>query len=694
MKQVNKMNRPVKKNAITIAILCAAVASTSAVAAGVSFSNAAANGDKGIAFDHIGAPSEAVWEEYMQPGKVFNSAVDGSTMPFKSRGAPGVAVFDYDNDGDQDIYVSNGIGGNNGLYANQLAQTGELSFNNVSTDAGVAAVMSNSSGVCFGDIDNDGDQDLVVLATDMTNSYFENQGNGTFVDKSQASGIANKVTTSTTCSMGDINGDGLLDIAVANTWDSWDTQEPLVSFNNDHKLDYNQLFVNQGGGKFVDEAKERGVNDIAGISWSISLVDYDLDGDADLIVADDQGPRAPAKEGGEDRGFIRIYQNDSMGQFTNITTQAGMVDFGAYMSLAFADFNHDGTLDVFATNVGDFLALFTAPMLNFFVDRGEWASTWFLQDQAGKFSKADVGGLIATPFGWGSAAVDYDNDADTDIIYHGGESMGIFIDSSNPGVILSNDGQANFSYDNALAKSADHSRRNVEGVAVGDLNNDGFADVVSVSSFNWGAESILMPYLSEDLQSPFDATAFMAPSFAPIDGNPANGFQWTGMPLENGDLTVDINSGNDNKWIKVNVKGTVGLVEQGKVNRDGLGAILKVTPTFGETAIVPVASGGSYASSHALEKTFGLGNSFAANVDVLWPGGVKNKYFFARPGRTLNLPEIPCSYDDMSMSYSDYRACVNGSLISLRDQGVITRLEYVKLAVSAYHARIAATAAM
>lgn len=694
MKFVNNKTNilQMKKKVFALSMVFVAVANSGATfAEDITFNNLVDNINSGLNFEHLASSNDAAWDEVRQHGLIFNQATQGALMPFKSKGAPGVAIFDYDLDGDMDIYVANGPGGNNGLFANQLSESGVLSFVNVSVEAGVSASMLNSSGVCYGDVDNDDDQDLLVLAAGMPNKYFENDGTGHFIEQTDNSGLGGGNTSSATCSMGDINGDGLLDIAISNTWDNWDDQLPLSTFDFDDRLEHNQLFVNQGNGEFIDQAAERGLNDIARISWSIAIVDYDQDGDGDVIVADDQGPRKPAKLGGQDHGFIRIYQNNGSGQFTNVTIDAGMVDFGAYMSLSFADLNHDGTLDLFASNVGDYLALFTSPLLQFAVERGEWASTWFLQDSNNKYSKSDVGELGATPFGWGAGTVDYDNDGDTDIIYHGGENMGVFVDASNPGVILKNDGDANFSYDPALANSTDHSRRNVEGMAVGDLNNDGFADIVSVSSFNWNKDAPLFPYLPVPVSTSFDNTALLAPSFAPVNGDPSQGFAWTGLPLENGDISVDISSGNSNHWIKVKVMGSIGKTQGGSVNRDGIGAVINVTPHFGKTAIVPVMSGGTYASSHSLQTSFGIGKSNAANIEVLWPGGVKNKYYFATHESSVFIPEIPCSYDDFSMNFIQYRQCVISSLNELLEQDIIDRRSRFKLAISAMYARLKAT---
>ena len=85
--------------------------------------------------------------------------------------------------------------------------------------AGVAAIDKDSTGVCYGDIDNDGDRDLLVLGRSERNRLFENKGGGTFRDITVGSRLGDDSLGHASCAMGDVNGDGLLDIAVANTFD-------------------------------------------------------------------------------------------------------------------------------------------------------------------------------------------------------------------------------------------------------------------------------------------------------------------------------------------------------------------------------------------------------------------------------------------------------------------------------------------
>ena len=115
---------------------------------------------------------------------------------------------------------------------------------------------------------------------------------------------------------------------------------------------------------------------------------------------------------------------------------------------------------------------------------------------------------MQTPFGWGTVAIDYDNDADDDIVYHGSVDVFTLIIADNPGVVLTNDGDctAHFSYD-AGALTRDHQVRTVQGVASGDLNGDGFQDIVSVSNFDF-VRHFFLPFVGvffPPTGSPFDS---------------------------------------------------------------------------------------------------------------------------------------------------------------------------------------------
>jgi len=119
----------------------------------------------------------------------------------------------------------------------------------------------DATGVCFGDIDNDGFPDLLVLGRNEPNRLFHNQGNGTFVDITAQSGVGGGNLGHTSCAMGDINGDGLLDIVVANTFD-WSTGRPIY-VDPFAGIQHSQVYRNLGGNRFADVSIESGIQNLA-----------------------------------------------------------------------------------------------------------------------------------------------------------------------------------------------------------------------------------------------------------------------------------------------------------------------------------------------------------------------------------------------------------------------------------------------
>lgn len=653
----------------------------------VTFQDVATDPASGLTYQRTQSPTELIFDQLKtQPLYTF---ADVLQTPIKTRGVPGIALFDVEQDGDLDIYVTNGPGSANSLFLNQMADSGSLSFVDAGIAAGVAATAQDSTGVCFGDLDNDGFQDLYVLGNNEPNKLFWNQGDGTFVDVSVSSGADGGAQSRATCAIGDVDNNGLLDILVGNSFD-WSNQ--LGLFIEPYDLNqHNQLFLNQGGMVFADGGAASGIqnqqstvpaaNGAPGLTWSIALVDMDVDGDVEVVAGDDQGGIPFAIYGGVDRGLVHIFDNNGSGAFTDQTLGSGTDTPGQWMGLAFGDLNCDGAMDFFASNFGDYG--FSPLPIPYAL--GDSASRWFLGNGDGTYQDPGVGALVATPFGWSNAIVDYDLDGDSDIIFHGGLDVSPFVDSSNAGVHLRNMGcSADFEYDQAaVAGSTDHTRRNVQGMAVGDLDNDGFPDVVSASNFDAPAP---LPLTTHAYQygSLFDAEAVYVEAFIPT-GNPFE-WTWSGIEFPDGSLAVEINSAdNGNSGITVDLEGGFGRIAGAASNRDGIGAVIQATPRGGQTSMVPVGSS-SYTSQGSLNVHMGLGDAKRGVVEVVWPGGTHNRYYDAKGGSVLHLPEIPCDFTATWSSFSAYQSCVKDALDAWVELGVVAKHEKGKLFSSAVRA--------
>ncbi len=626
----------------------------------------------GVAFERAPSASHQRLVDLKNQTTVTMDELVGS--PVRTHGLPGVALFDYDGDKDLDIYVSNGPGAANSLFENQLVPTGTMSFVDVALTAGVGAMDQDSTGVCSGDIDNDGDPDLVVLGHMQPNRLFENQGDGTFIDISAYSGIDDVALGASSATLGDVNGDGLLDLYVGN---GTDLENYLTFVQEPHAFNHpNHLYLNLGANQFANVTATAGLT-LPGdeLTWAVSLVDYDQDGDLDILEANDQAVIPRAQFGGVDRAFLRIWRNDGTGNFLDATDPD--IAPGAMMGMDFADFDHDGNLDVFVTNLGNWMG----PAFGLPTDPALDSSRWFLGDGNGGFEDPGVGALNATPFGWGVAAEDYDNDGDTDVIYAGGIEAMMIIDSSNPGTVLRNDGQGNFEYDEA-AMNGFCLRRNDQGLAMGDLNQDGAIDLVVASNMDFPASVPLVPY-ADDYGSEFDP-AQLVPMF---DMPPTGDLVWTGAEPSNGTVAVLLNEiPFEAGFVQVEAQGSAGICSDAQTPRDGVGAIVSFTPRGGNTAMKPIISGSSHASQHSLVAHFGTGRAMAGTVEIQWPGGIRNRLYNVRNGEVLTIPEIPCSFDGDWSSFEEYRACVTSALKDLRQAGVINLTEAFRLKQSAMRA--------
>jgi hypothetical protein len=659
--------------------------------AAISFHDIAAGGGAGIDYQRVPSTTNAAYEALKHQGiYTFNDLVNNT--PDRPRGSPGVVIFDYNNDGYPDIFVTNGPGGGCKLYENLQGKTGKLAFKDVAAQAGVACLDMDATGAVAGDFTNDGFEDLYVLGRNQPNRLFHNNGNGTFTDVTAQAGVGGGTYSHTSASLGDIDGDGYLDIVVANTYD-WSNERPI--FAEPFALNQpNQLFRNDGHGHFTEVSDTSGIRNLAGvpagaatITWAIAMVDLNLDGKIDIVQADDQGAIPPAQFGGLDRGFIHVLNNDGTGHFTDVSQRGGFLSHpGAWMGLSFGDFNSDGHMDIFGSNFGDYaptLGLFSYPY-----HQGSFSSQWFLGQGDGTFVDPGQGDLKADPFGWGTSTLDYDNSGKTDIVYFGHLDVGIALITDNPGALLVNDGAGHFSRDATALAGTNYNRDEVFGTAVGDLNNDGFEDIVTVSAMNV-PDSVPLTRDPGSLPpngygSPFDPQAYFIQQFRPT--GPGT-FAWNGYEFSNGTLQVQINSASDdNGWVKVRTRGSFGVIPGGRVNRDGIGAVVLFTPEGGKEVMRPIVAGSSFASQDSLTADLGLGKAGEGTVEIVWPGGVRNRLYHVHNHERLVFPEIPVSFDTPGMSLPEYQARVQQALEALVLAGSLSPEDYGRFLSSALRA--------
>lgn len=281
--------------------------------------------------------------------------VSEETLLLFGRTGSGVLFLDYDNDGDQDVFMA--AIGEQILLQNQLRPTGELLFLDVSGAAGIGQPAVGFSPVAA-DVDSDGDTDIYVASynrygTVMPNAWdratngtpnllFINQGDGSFREESRAWGVDDH-RWSYAAAFADVDLDGRQDLYVANDFGE------------------NALFINRGD-HFVDEAAERGVVD-PGNGMGVSFGDHDNDGDLDLHVTNmssTAGNRILGRlmpDATADGSVLKklaagnsLFENQGDGTFVNVASQAGPFGAGWAYGGGFVDFDNDGWEDLFTVN--------------------------------------------------------------------------------------------------------------------------------------------------------------------------------------------------------------------------------------------------------------------------------------------------------------------------------------------------------
>ncbi|MDQ3116761.1 MAG: CRTAC1 family protein [Verrucomicrobiota bacterium] len=240
----------------------------------------------------------------------------------------GSAWVDFDNDGDLDLSITKGASGGSALGTKQdelYLNLGAVQFTNIAPEAGVINTWGRGRSVAWGDYDNDGQLDLLLgnLRTDLV--LYQNNGDGTFTDTTLQAGLG--LLHYTECVFADYSNDGFPDIFCT----------AAIAHNPARDV----LFENNRDGTFTDVTEQAGIlQSINGrtLAWG----DYDNDGDLDLYITR-----------GTDVGFKQtLYQNNDNGLFTEVTDQAGLGAISNNRAAAWGDFDNDGYLDLYVVNSG------------------------------------------------------------------------------------------------------------------------------------------------------------------------------------------------------------------------------------------------------------------------------------------------------------------------------------------------------
>ena len=406
----------------------------------------------------------------------------GSRKYFPQPMCGGVAIFDYDNDGRLDIFFTNGAQfpemkkTNPSFYNCLLKQRTDGTFEDVTAKAGLLGEhLDYNFGVAVGDYDNDGHEDLFLCAAGR-NTLYHNNGDGTFTDVTEASGIGTKPanTLSVAAAWFDYDNDGLLDLIVSN-YTFWTPQTDL-SCTMDSKEYYcdprryksvpPRLYHNLGNGKFEDVTEKSGLAKYPGKGMGISIADFNDDGWQDVFIANDTEPNS-------------LFINQRNGTFEEKGLELGVAyddnaRTGSSMGSDAKDYDNDGKVDIFYNNL-----------------RGQ---VWQLLKNNGALFSFQYPTKIQTmslPFsGWSNGFIDYNNDGWKDIYSANGDVDQVNETSPQHDTMFENiDGKSFVDVSEEMGK--DFLRKGYQrGSAFGDLNNDGAMDIV-VTSLNEGPRILM-----------------------------------------------------------------------------------------------------------------------------------------------------------------------------------------------------------
>ena len=493
----------------------------------------------------------------------------------------GVAIFDFDGDGANDVFIANGSTLGTGVRAtlSQLYRNdGAGHFTDVAEKAGLSA-SGWAQAACVGDFDNDGNPDLLVTYYGH-NVLYRNQGAGRFNDITAKAGLPTTgARWNSGCAFLDYDHDGKLDIFVANYIDlgpdatSANSKLPMCDWKgisvmcgpHGLPLGHNLLYHNNGDGTFTDVSEKAGILAPGGrYGLGVAVADFDNDGWPDIYVACDQTPSL-------------LYRNRHDGTFQEIGDQAGVAynadgQLQAGMGVAVSDFNAKGFLGIAKTNFsGDRPSLYSNENGGFFEDVSEGAGLGRNQ-------------LL----GWGIAFLDIDEDGWPDLVMANGHVYPE-VDRSPIGekfrqktLLYRNLGNGKFLDVTNSAGPGFAPVRPSRGLAIGDLDGDGRPEIVIVNM--------------------------------------------------NEKPTLLKNVGPRQNAIAIHLTGV-------KSNRSAIGARCSIQSN-GHKQIAEVTSGGSFYSQNSLTLYFGLAQAAEVEkVEIRWPSGERQTWEHVAVNRTIEITE-------------------------------------------------------
>ncbi|HLH02951.1 MAG TPA: CRTAC1 family protein [Bryobacteraceae bacterium] len=491
----------------------------------------------------------------------------------------GVAAFDYDGDGNIDLFFTNGsplpeLRKTDPSYFNALLRNrGDGTFDEVTRKAGLeGAKLSYSFGIAVGDYDNDGHPDL-FLASAGRDVLYHNNGDGTFSDVTAMSGIDTKPRDiiSVAAVWFDYDNDGLLDLAVSE-YTTWTPESDIRCFASDgitevycsptrYRSTPNRLYHNLGHGKFEDVTENSGFGKSAGKGMGIVAADFNGDGLMDVFIANDT-----------ERNFL--YLNRGHGKFEEVGLLYGVAynENGSTVSgmgADTADYDNDGWPDIFYNDLdAQTFALFHN-------ERGRLFS--YVSPRTG------IERLSRSFSGWSTHFIDYDNDGWPDIYSANGDVDYLGANAKQHDTMWHNDAGRSFS-DVSDRMGPDFLPIGFHrGSARADLNNDGAPDLVI-----------------------------------------------TGL---NETPRILLNSGSNNHWITLDLTGT-------RSNRDAIGARLKLVTNSGRTLSTQVGTSSGFMSSSDRRAHFGLGAEIGIReIQIRWPSGTEQIIRHPACDRILHIRE-------------------------------------------------------